>query len=413
MPGGLVTSKTTMAQQQAEWTRAIQSGNPAFIAKKARELTEARSKVDTNFRFTVYDKLWTPIAGIGSDLMEASGADPRNDTPTGRLVLKGNSPLIPMFMDCRKTMVGCTVETAGLRYAFYTKSHSYEYNDGEWTGSVELRGIWDILNYYVIWPSWWLPLAAQPFSHAIFIWAMRTAIENMVAECSFRIQMGWMEFINNGLSLNFDVRTWFGAVLQGLKQHGMSPATFGKMLSTPTFVSRTNPFTDGSPFMARTVRMETVGAVIKDVTRPYGVDTAMDLWLPGDPQPDKYSRLSVPTYVFKTHDRSQITGPTKTVLDSVLRTVIDLGGSLGGIFKPIARQVPGMSGTFYSPALGVDFEQPYAYLVAPEPGEDSNIMSAKIVDHTPEGWQHIIGGRSPKWVCAPWETKGHRPKGNQ
>lgn len=385
-------------REQAAWEKALQTGNPGQIARTARALTEAKSKVDTSFRFTVYDKLWKPMGGIGSDLLEGSGTDPRNDTPTGRIVLKGSSQLIPLFMDCRKTMVGVTVETADLRYAFYTKRHEYAYEDGAWTGTVELRGIWDILNYYVIFPSWWLPIQAQPFSHAIFIWAMRTAIENMVAETSFRIQTGWMEFINNGLSLNLDVRSWFGAVLQGLKQHGMSPATFGKMLRTPTFVSRTNPFTDGSPLVARTVRMETCGSVIKDITGPYGVDTAMDLWLPGDPQPDKWANLTDPTYVFKTHDRSQITGPTKTVLDSVLRTVIDLGGSLGGIFAPIARQIPGMAGRFYNPAVGVDFEQPYAYLVAPEPGEDSSIVSAKIIDHTPDGWQHIIGGRSPKWL---------------
>ncbi|GAS98783.1 Gp16, partial [Mycolicibacterium canariasense] len=261
-----------------EWEKVLQSGDPTKIALKARELTEAKSKVDTDFRFTVCDKLWSPMGVIGRDLIEASGTDPRNDTPTGRIVLQGSSPMVPLFMDCRKTMVGVIVETADLRYAFYTKSHAYEYDQGAWTGTVEMRGIWDILNYYVIWPSWWLPIQAQPFSHAIFIWALRTVIENMVAETSFRIQTGWMEFINNGLSLNTDVRTWFGAVLQGIKQHGLSPATFGKILRTPTFVSRTNPMTDGSPLAARTVGMETCGAVIKDITRPYGVDTAMTLW---------------------------------------------------------------------------------------------------------------------------------------
>ncbi|AYD87765.1 minor tail protein [Mycobacterium phage ArcusAngelus] len=385
-------------RETAAWQSALQSGDPNRIARTARALTERKSKVDTSFRFTVCDKFWQPMGAVGGDLIEASGADPRNDVETGRIVLKGNSPLIPLFMDCKKTMVGVIVETAGLRYAFYTKNHTYEYRDSAWTGTAELRGIRDILNYYVIWPSWWLPIQAQPFSHAIFVWALQTVVENMVAECALRLQSGWLEFINNGLSLNPDIRAWFGTVLQALSRDGLSVQAFTRMLRTPVYVSRTNPLLDTSPMVARTVRMETVQAVIKDVTQSYGVDTRMDLWLPGDPQPDRWANLDQPTYVFSTVDRSQITGPTKTVLDSVLRTTIDLGGSLGDIFKPVIKQVPGMDGVFYAPALGVDFEQPYAYFVAPEPGEDTGIDACTITDHTPEGWQHIIGGRSPKWL---------------
>lgn len=380
------------------WQAAIQSGDPYRIATTARRLTEKKSKVNVDFTFTVCDKLWTPMGSVGSDLIDASGTDPRNDVPTAKMTLKGSSPLVELFMDCKKTMVGVEVETGGLRYNFYTKAHRYKYADCALTGNVELRGIWDILNYYVIWPSWWLPIQAQPFSHAVFIWALQTVVENMVSECAIRLQSGWMEFINNGLSLNPDVRAWFGTALQALKRDGLSLDTFGRMLRTPVYVKRTNPFLDTSPLVAKTVRMETCGSVIKDITRAYGVDTSMDLWRPGDPQPDQWANLDQPTYVFSTKDRQQIEGPTKTVADSVIKTVIDLGGSLGGIFKPVVAQVPGMDGVFYSPLLGVNFEQPYAYLVAPEPGEDSNIIAYEVDDHTPEGWQHIIGGRSPKWL---------------
>ncbi|OMC44719.1 hypothetical protein A5742_27485 [Mycolicibacterium fortuitum] len=380
------------------WQGAVQSGDPYRIATTARKLTEKKSKVNVDFKFTVCDKFWTPLGEIGADLIDASGSDPRNDVPTAKLTLKGNSPLIPVFMNCRNTMVGVIVETAGQRYAFYTKVHTYKYADGVWTGNVELRGIWDVLNYLVIWPSWFLPIQAQPFSHAVYIWALQTVLENMVAECAMRIQTGIWEFVNNGLSLNPDMRAWFGTVLQAIERDGLSINTFLRMLKTPIYVKRTNPFLDTSPLVARTVRMETVGAVVKDITRAYGVETRMDLWLPGDPQPDAWANLDQPTYVFSTKDRSQVSGPTSTVLDSVLRTVVDLGGSLGGIFKPVVQQVPGMDGVFYSPLLGVNFEQPYAYLVAPEPGEDSSIISCEIADHTPEGWQHIIGGRSPKWL---------------
>lgn len=380
------------------WQNAVHSGDAGRIARTARELTEQRSRVDTTFRFTVCDKFWNPVGEIGSDLIEASGTDPRNDVASARLVVKGTSTLIPVFRECTTSMVGVIVETAGLRWPFYVKTFREKYNGGAWTGEVELRGIWDVLNYMVIWPSWWLPIQTQPFSHAVFIWGLQTVVESMVAECAMRLQLGIWEFVNNALSLNPDFRAWFGTVLQAIERDGLSIQTFTRMLKTPIYVQRTNPFLDTSPLAARVVRMETCGAVIKDITRAYGVDCRMDLWLPGDPQPDKWANLDRPTYVFSTRDRSQVEGPTKTVLDSVLRTVVDLGGSLGGIFHPLIQQIPGMDGQFHAPALGVNFEQPYAILVAPDSGEDSSIISCEINHHTQEGWQHIIGGRSPKWL---------------
>lgn len=403
------------SRELARWKAALASGNPARISQVARDLTEARSKVDTDFRFTVTDNYWVPVASIGNDLIEASGTDPRNNTPSARLTIKGSSDLIDIFMGCRSTMVGVIVETAGLRMPFYVKSHKYKYEKSAWTGTVELKGIWDVLNYMVIWPSWWLPIQTQPFSHAIFFWALCTCLENMVAECALRLQSGINEFINNALSLNPDIRAWFGTILQGLERDGLSLNTFTRMLKTPIYVKRTNPFLDASPMYGRTVRMETVGSVIAEATRPYGVTAQMDLWLPGDPQPDQWANLTTPTYVFSTRDRSQITGPFGNVLDSVVRTVVDLGGSLGGIFNPIVQQVPGMDGVFTSDQLGVHYEQPYAILVAPDQvmdkngivtSDDSSIVACEVDDHTQDGWQHIIGGR-----CVSGETLVHTADG--
>lgn len=397
--------------QLAAWQSALDSGDPMRIADTARRLTEAKSRVDTEFRFTVHDYLWRPTGYIAGDLIEASGTDPRNNVGTARIKVKGDSPLIDQFMGCRNTLVGVTVETAGLRFPFYVKVHRYTYERGAWTGNLELKHVSDILNYLTIWPTWWLPIQAQPFSHAVYFWGLCTVIESMVAESAMRLQSGIWEFINNALSLNPDTRAWFGTILQALKRDGLSLDTFTRMLRTPIYVKRTNPFLDTSPLAARTVRMETCGAVIRDITRAYGVDTQMDLWLPGDPQPDQWTNLDTPTYVFSTKDRSQVEGPTKTVLDSVIRTVVDLGGSTG-VLGSLVEEVPGFDGVFRAPALGVNYAPPWAILVAPDNGEDGSIISAEIADHTPEGWQHIIGGRSPKWAGAPRLTAGgHRPTG--
>lgn len=373
------------------WSNNLYSGNPTQIANVAREFAEAAARVDPNFIFTIYDKLWNPIGSLGGWIIDGSGTDPRNKANSAKLTFTADCPHIHAMSQCRQTMVGITVETNGLRWAFYVDTFERVYEDGEWRYVANLVGIYDILNWMVIWPDWFLPIQAQIFSHAVYFWALVTVIENMVSECALRIQGGIWEPFNNALSLNPDIRTWFGTLLQ-------SNGNIATMLKTPVYVVRTNPLLDTSPLVARTVRMETVGAVIEDITKAYGVDVRVDLWLPGDEQPDQWANLDQPTYVVTVKDRSQVTGPTQTVLDAVVRQVVDLGGAFFGDLGGLIRQVPSMSGVFESPILGVHFHEPWAVLIAPDKGEDGNITSCKIVDHTPKGWQHIIGGRSPKWL---------------
>jgi hypothetical protein len=360
-------------------------------AAAADALANLESALDPSWTIEVYDKFWTSIAGLGGDLIEFSGNDPRNDLPTSTLKVKGSSELIDVFMGCTTTMVGVTVETQGIKMAYYVKKFDYEFENGAWVGTAELAGIWDVLNYLVIWSNWLLPIQAQIPSHAVFIWALVTVIESMVAEQALRIQSGLWEFINNALSLNPDIRAWFGTLLE-------SNGNIFQMLKTPIYVVRTNPLLDTSPLVARTVRFETCGAVIKDITRAYGVDIRVDLWQEGDEQPDRWANLTQPTYVVTVKDRSQIEGPTKTVLDSVVRTVVDAGGSFFDELPPIITGVPGMDGVYQSPLLGVKFQQPWAVLIAPEEGAKGSVDSCKLSFHTQSGWQHIVGGRSPKWL---------------
>jgi len=385
-------------QRLADWQEGILSGSTDRVAQAAREMVDFKSDPRADFRFFVCDKFWTKIAEIGDDLMEGSGTDPRNNLGSATLKIKGSSELIGVFQRCRETMIGVIVETGGMRFPFYVDTFDYEFKEGAWTGTVNLLAVWDILNYMIIWPSWFLPIQAQPFSHAIFAGSIVSVIESMIAEQALRIQSGFFDLINNLLSLNLDMRAWFGALLQ-------SNGNLNTMLKTPIYVVRTNPFLDGSPLMVRTVRMEPIGTVIKDVTRAYGVDIRVDLWLPGDDQPDFWSknyesmRLTQPTYVVTVKDRTQIEGPTGTIADSVVKTIVDVGGSLlGGIINPLIREVNGFSGFFESPILGVNFTEPWATLFAPEPGEKAALVSCKITDHTPKGWQHVVGGRSPRWL---------------
>ena len=232
----------------------------------------------------------------------------------------------------------------------------------------------------------------------------------MAAEQALRIQSGLNEFINNALSLNPDVRAWVGTMLQAINNSGGNKTSISTILKTPLYVVRTGILRDSSPPYVKTVRMVTVGDVIKEITPAYGVDVRVYLWRPGMPQPDRWAGLERPTYVMTVKDRSQIEGPFKNILDSALRGIVDVQGSLLGntlqpFLNPDGKYAP--EGLYIAPSLGLDFVMPYAMIVTPdlvvtEDGdvvqERSALVTYEICHTTPGGWQHIIGGKSPKWL---------------
>ncbi|MGU3650695.1 Gp37-like protein [Mycolicibacterium sp. A43C] len=390
----------------AQWKRDLESGDRYRQAEAAEVLAESFSADDTGYTLTVHDKLWREIDRIG-DFIELTYTIPRNLAPQATLTLQADHHLVPVFRTCEQTMVGVLLETDGISEAFYVKRHREKLDEkGVWTHVIELVGIYDILNYLVIWPSWFLPIQSQPFSHAIYAAPLCTTIEAAAAEQALRIQGGINEFLNNALSLNPDVRSYFGTILQALKRDG-KPST---ILKTPLYVVRTGILRDGSPPYVKTVRMTTVGQMITEITPAYGVDVRVHLWRPGDPQPDPWANLEAPTYVMTVKDRSQIEGPTKSILDSALRGVVDLQGSilantLGPLLNPDGKYAP--EGLYIAPSLGINFVMPYAMIVTPdnvitEDGdvvrERSPLISCEIAHNTPLGWQHIIGGKSPKFL---------------
>lgn len=396
-----------LSEKEVErWVKDLDSGNLYREAEAAEKLAEAFSSDDTEYTIIVCDKFWNEVDKVG-DYIEVSGTIPRNMAPQATLTLKSDHHLVPLFRTCVQSMVGVIIQTGGISEAFYVKRHREKLDDkGAWTHVIELVGIYDILNYLVIWPSWFLPIQAQPFSHAVYAAPLCTAIEAAAAEQALRIQSGMWEFVNNALSLNPDVRAWFGTVLQGIERN----ASISTILKTPLYVVRTGILRDSSPLYVKTVRMTTVGQMIQEITPAYGVDVRVYLWRPGDPQPDRWANLEVPTYVMTVKDRSQIEGPFKNILDSAVRTVVDVQGSILGntlspLLNPEGKYAP--EGVYIAPSLGVDFVPPYAVLVTPdnvitEDGDvvrdRSPLMSCEICHNTPLGWQHIIGGKSPKWL---------------
>lgn len=386
----------------SQLNKALWQGDAGTAVEAAEALTQKQQQVVTggtveDWLITIYDKMWKQIGIIGK-FIECTGVDLRNNLGNAQIKVMGDDPSIPVLLNCQTTMVGITIQTEGLRFAFYVDTFELEFTQGEWIGTANLLGIWDILNYLLVWPDWFMPIQAQfPLSYAICIGPLCSVIEALILEQALRIQLGLNEFINNVLSLDPDISAWFGSLL-------ISGGNLYDMLNCPIVVALTNPLADTSLLVMRTVRMETCGSVIKDMVRATGIDVRVDLWLPGDPQPaNVWTTLIQPTYVITVVDRSQITGPTGTVLDSVIKTVVDLAGSiLGNEVAPLIegfQEVKGLPQGFYiSPPLGVNWVPPWVLLVAPDPGKRGSVDTCKIVAHTPKGWQHIIGGRSPQWL---------------
>lgn len=405
---------TLTVAQLSQLNLDLNFGDPATASAAAEMLAASAEAADPEFVVTIYDEYWRSLGEITGDIIENSGRDPRNDLPAATLKLKGDSEWIATLMNCRHTLVGITIETEGQRWAFYVDTHDYECTEkGVWTSTANLLGIWDILNYMQIWPDNFLPIAAQPISYAIFIGRLVTCVQNMVAIPALRLQSGIYDFINNftgfGIIPNPNFQAWFA-------QLTLDAPNLAQALKTPIYVSRINPSIDTSEIIARTVRMQSVGSVIKDVTRAYGVDCELTLWLPGDDQPDEWAKLTQPTYVFTAKDRESLTSPAQGFVGSVINTAVQFAGSLfdTGITEDAMSPIlqPGTTlqnatasassladlGIFTAPAIGVNFVPPWVLFVAPEPGAKGSVYSCKITDHTPKGWQHIIGGRSPQWL---------------
>ena len=379
-----------MAAVTPEQLRSALSSTDTNSVQTATLFARAKAAQPTELVVTVYDKFWRRV-GECNDYIELSAQYPRNNVPVLNLVLKGSDPLVAVMRKCRTEVVGITIEIGSVRWAFTVDTAAYKLDNGVKSLQVKALGLFDYLAYMMVFPNFLAPIQLQIPSRAVFIGPVCTVVEVMIAEQAFRLQAGLWELINNLGSLNPDWRSWFGTAL-------MSNGNFFDMLHTPIYVVHTNPLFDTSPFVAVTARMEPVASVLDKLIKSYGVVVEVALWLPGDPQPDVWSQLRVPTYVVRVTDRSNVTGPTGTIIDSVIKQIVNveesvLGGVLQPFLNPQGKYAP--DGVFIAPTVGVNYVKPWAVLIDHPRGP---MESFEITDHHPQGWQIIIGGKSPKWI---------------
>lgn len=387
---------------------ALQSDDPFRIVTAAEMAANYQDVDASEISVFVSDKFWKRFGEAG-DRISLKASKPRNGVPTVEIVLPvtdENRELRNRIRRCRTEVVGVEIEIGYLKWAAVVDTASYKLS-GEGknktrTLTVKCFGIYEILSYLLVWPNFLLPIQAQVPSHAVFIGPICTCIEIMISEQAFRIQSGLWELVNNAGSLNPDLRAWFGTFLA-------SNGDLLEMLTTPIYVVHHNPLFDPSPFVEGNFRMETVAAAIDKMSKAYGITVDVELWRPGDPPPDAWfphkDRTS-PVYVVRVTDRSGITGPTSTFLDGILSQVVNLEGSvLGGVLDPFlnpeGKYAP--EGVFIAPRLGIDFLPPWAVLIDHPNGP---METFEIVDHHPQAWQLVIGGKSPKVGAPPGNWGG-------
>lgn len=369
----------------------LNTGSEAAIMSAATEVGRLKAAEPTEILVTFYDKFWVPI-GECNDYIQLSASKPRNKPAVLNITLKGTDPLVPLIRKCRKEVVGVTVEVGSLRWAYTVDTAALKLSSGLRTLEVKGLGLHDYLSYLLIYPNFLAPLQIQVPTRAVFIGPLCTVIEVMIAEQAFRRQAGLWELSNNLLSLNPDWQAWFGNLLE-------ARGNLLDELHNPIYVVHRNPLFDSSPFVSINTRMETCAQVIDKLVKAYGVTIEIDLWLPGDPQPDEFANLGVPTYVVRTVDRSNVTGPTNgTILDSIIKEIVNVEGSiLGNALDPILNPEGDYAppGVYIAPTLGVNFVTPWTLLVDHPRGP---MEAFEITEHHQQGWSIVIGGKSPKWL---------------
>jgi hypothetical protein len=380
-------------------TRLV-SSDPRIAMSGA--LAVADPAPDTDIYVEILDRTYK-FQGFCNDYTYLSVMWPRNDVETGRIVLKGSDPMVPVLRACSSQVVPIVVSngTGTLQWSGRVSDTDLALDSqGNWTLTASLVGDTAYLSHMLAWVNFTTPIEYQgPLREAVYIGNACTVIESVMSENAFRLQLGYWDMLNTLSSLDLDWRAWFSTWLEG-------DGSIADMLHTPVYVIHHTPSKDTSPFVFVTARFEPILDVVKGVIKDNGLDLEVKLWRPGDPQPDPdRATLKAPTYVVTVTDRSGITGPSgRALVDGILKDVAVLQqGAFGEASSPFTgsqAQQYAAEGIYIAPELGVNFTPPWAMVIADHP--NTPLLSANIIDHHTMAHTTIIGGKSPQWlVCAP------------
>lgn len=374
---------------------ALNSSNPIAASNAAAAAAMAietpTNQIDVMFYTNLYKQ-----AGPCGNYKELNVTFNRNAIGTATIVLSQTDPLVPIVMNCYQAVVPVTIQKGYLRWTGRVDYVDYEFKadgkGGEYNVTVYCKSDYEWFDKVLCWPNALLPIQVQFPQRSLYIGPAITCIKTLIAEQCFRIQSGLYEFINNALSFDFDIESWFGTLLE-------SDGNLVQMLMTPIVVVPTDPIFDASPWTSINGRMDKISTLVEEVVKDNGLVLTADLWLPGDPQPSGLLiPLTAPTIVVDCKDRSGVTGPTGTFIDGLITDVVDLqssalGDELAPFLNPGNEYAP--EGVDIAPVLGVNFVPPWA-IFTDHPR--SGLTEFHITPHSPLAYTIIGGGKSPQWV---------------
>lgn len=369
----------------------IQGGDLFAAFAAAIQAGAAAQQPQTNIVVEFYDNFWNP-QGFSGGYIQTQVSFPRLKLPAGQMTLKGDDPIAALAINCENTFVPVTVQIGSLRWAGWVDVAEDKINeDSTETVDCQIPGLLTMLDRLTVWPEPALPIEIQP-SEAIFIGQGLTCLRAMVAENAERIQGSWNTTVNAIGSLDLDLRTWFDTWnLPG-----------EEWITTPIFVPPWNPTTDTSNWIFFHGRMDTCWKLMKQQLQDNGWYASLDIWLPGDPQPDTTGAvtLEVPTYVFNVRDYSGVTGPSASWTDGLATELVAIQGAILGteVIGPISAYVPPGSNIVIAPAYGVNYKPPF--VIFNGDADESGLISMNVAHHAPQASRLILGGQSPAWLSA-------------
>lgn len=332
------------------------------------------------FHVTVYDNVYNVLGEI-NDYISATVTFAQNAVGTATIVMKGDDPLYDAVMACGTTVVPITIQVNNKRWSGRVDTASDERVDGVDTITLQCISDYAWLSHVLVWPDPEMPLEIQgPLKQAIYIGPACSVISFLLNSNIIRLQAGLWEIVNNIL----DPQAWFAT------------AMMGRGLLTPLAVVPVDLLSDGSKWVAVTAQMAASDTIIDQITKDQGISVTAELWLPGEPQPTDAYTLTEPTIVIKIQDKSGITGPTGTLVDGLLREVLDIAdGTFGEAIQPFSASKFAPPGVDLVPGFGFNWTPPWIlYTDHPRGG----VKEFHTTGHHTQAHTVVSGGRSPEWV---------------
>lgn len=336
--------------------------------------------VHPQFAVRMYDKDYRPLGDI-TDYISCTATWKRNAAGTATIVLKGDDPLVEDAMLCAETVVPITITVNELRWSGRVDTCSDDMTEGVNTVTLTCISDWNWFNKILCWPSPLLPLEVQWPKRFVLVGPAISVIEGLITINAIRLQLGLWEIVNNIL----DPGAWFATQLTKTG------------LLTPIAVVPNDLLTDTSKWVAISARMDTVATIATQICKDNGLMLSADLWLPGEPQPTTAYTLTQPTIVVRVQDKSGVTGPTGTILDGLIKDVVEI---VDGAFGEVVNSLPGSGvlppGVEILPAFGVNWTPPWPVYMTDNPR--SGVKECHVVGHHPLAYTVVGGGKSPTWV---------------